>query len=148
MKIKESIKINSSATAIWSILQDPGNMPSWNPKCISCNGSKSIKKGSSFDAVFKLGKNPKSTTCKIMELKPCEQITIRYSGEAFSSEDGFVDETFYLNSIEPMQTKIRLEVDFSNSKLPVFIKIIMWFINTFGYKAGKSSLDGIQDLLK
>ncbi len=148
MKIKETIKIDSPANDIWGILRDPGNMPAWNPKCCYSSGNSGIVVGSSFEARFELGGKSKITLCEVIELKPCEKITIRYSGGAFSSGDGYVDETFSLFYQRPRQTKIRLEVDFSKSELPFFVKWPMWFVSAFGYKAGRSSLDGIKDLLE
>lgn len=148
MKITESIILNISANPIWEILQNPGNMPAWNPKCYACSGKSGVSVGSTFEAVFMMRGKSKRAFCEVIALTPYEKITIRYSGEAFSSGDGFVDETFYLINEGPGQTKIELEVDFTNSGLPMPIKFIMWFISRFGYKAGRSSLDGIKDLLE
>ncbi|MCG8632946.1 MAG: SRPBCC family protein [Desulfobacterales bacterium] len=148
MKIKESTIVNCSVDDIWDILKDPGNMPAWNPKCHTCDAGKTISIGSSFDATFRLGSKEKKTSCRIMDLKPGEKITIRYSGEAFSTGDGFVDETFTLVYQGVRQTKLVLEVDFSQSELPFLIKSIMWFLSRFGQKSGKSSLDGIRSILE
>lgn len=147
MHIRDSIKLNSSANDIWDILKNPGNMPAWNPKCQTCTGNDKITIGSTFDATFQLGNKKKTTICEIIDIKPNEKITIRYSGDIFGSNGGYVDESITLIHQGLRQTKVILSVDFTNSKLPAFVKFIMWFISKFGYKVGKSSLDGIEDLL-
>ena len=126
MKLKSSKKINSSAVAIWEILRDPGNMPSWNPKCHTSSGNRDVAVGSHFEATFKLpsAKAGGTALCEVIELKPCEKITIRYSGDAFPS-NGFADETFCLVSQGPRQTKLKLDVDFTNSGLPFYVKLLM-----------------------
>lgn len=147
MKVKESILIDSSVDEVWEILKDPGNMPAWNYKCCDCKADSNIVIGSTFEATFKMSKTKNVASCEVIELKSCNAITIRYSGESFGSTGGYVDESFILTCIDPRQTKLDLVVDFTNSKLPLILKCIMWFIHTFGYSAGRSSLDGIKDLL-
>ena len=147
MKIKSSKKLNSSDYDVWEILRDPGNMPAWNPKCYTSTGNRDVTVGSHFEATFKLrGKTARTALCEVIELKPCEKITIRYSGEAFPA-NGYVDETFYLISQGPRQTKLELVVDFTHSGLPLYFKFIMWAISSLGHQAGPSSLDGIENLL-
>ncbi len=148
MKIKESIKLHVPVTEVWDILKDPGNMPAWNHKCRSCDCNGGVGVGSSFQAMFELGSKGRKAFCEVVEWKPAEKITIRYSGEAFGSKGGYVDETFLLIHKGPRETRVNLVVDFSNSGLPIFFKGLMWFISKFGYKAGRSSLDGIKELVE
>jgi carbon monoxide dehydrogenase subunit G len=148
MKITESITLTHSAAKVWGILQNPSNMPAWNPKCCSCDGNDNAVIGSRFEATFKLGREAQVMSCEVVRLMPYEKITIRYSGTAFRSKNGFVDETFLLTKQGQHKTKVKLEVDFKNSGLPSPVKCIMWFISTFGYKVGRSSLDGLKDLME
>lgn len=148
MKIKCKKTLNTTVDAIWEILRDPGNMPAWNHKCQTCSATSNVAIGSRFEATFQMSGKPARTWCEIIEFKPGEKITIRYSGQAFMSKNGFVDETFHMVGKSTMQSLIRHEVDVTNSELPVFVKFLMWFINTFGDSIGRSSLDEIEDLIK
>lgn len=148
MKIKSKKTVNTAVDAIWEILSDPGNMPAWNHKCQTCITKSNVTIGSRFEATFQMRGKPTRTWCEVIEFKPREKITIRYSGQALTSKNGFVDERFHLVGIGSIITQIRHEVDFSNSGLPLFVRFIIWFINTFGYRVGRSSLDEIEDLVK
>ena len=147
MKIIDSIKLNNSVSDVWDILRIPGNMPAWNFKCASCDSKETVQVGSTFEAIFKIRNNSKLITCEIIELNPSNRITTRYSGDMFGSKGGYVDETFILICIDTNKTKLRHEVNFTNSRLPFILKFFLWFFSIFGYKGGQSSLDGIRDLL-
>jgi uncharacterized protein YndB with AHSA1/START domain len=149
VKIKSKKILDVSVNEVWEILRDPENMPAWNPKCQDCyEVPAEVSAGTRFRATFELSGKRNKVFCEVMDYKPCERIRIRYSGPAFKSDSNFVDETFLLNSQGPHHTLIRHEVDFSNSGIPILFRFLMWFISTFGYQVGPSSLDGIKDLME
>ena len=106
-----------------------------------------MQQGASFSARVTLGREERHTDCEIRDFSPGERIVIRYSGGAFGSSGGFVDETFALTPLPGGRTQLTLEVDFRNSGLPFFVRVLMGFAHTFGHHVGRSSLDGIRDLI-
>lgn len=60
---------------------------------------------------------------------------------------GYVDETFRLQPVR-QGTRIVHEVDFTHSGLPRWLKVFMKVMDVVGRKAGRSSLDGIQELVE
>ena len=148
MKITESELFHHSAHSIWNILKEPGNMPAWNPKCRRCGAVGTASVGAVFQATFELGGKTRESTCEVIDVVPREKIAIRYSVETPGRGTGHVVETFLLRERGLERTQVDLTVDFSEAHLPLCAKTLMWVLSKCGYSAGKSSLDGIRELLE
>jgi hypothetical protein len=92
-------------------------------------------------------KGPEQETwCEVLDCAPKQLLTTRYSGKAFRN-GGYVEETFRLTPI-PSGTRLLHAVDFAHSGLPWLVRLLMQLVSTFGYSVGKSSLEGLRDLVE
>ena len=149
MKMKESIILNTTVEKLWDLLKDPGNMPLWNPKCIDVKVDKNIYIGSRFEVTFQMreGAEAGKMDCEVIEFKEYKKLVIRYSGEMVKGKIGHMDEIFIIAPAKNGQLELKRHLDLSKTKLPFFLRIIMWFISTFGYSVGKTCMEEIRDLL-
>lgn len=130
---------------VWAILADPALMELWNPKCVRCEADReNVHVGLRFKAVFRLSGPEREAQCEIVDCQPDVFLAVRFSGDAFRRA-GYVDETFRMTPTAD-GTRIIHEVDFTHSGLPWLLKVFVKVMDTIGYKAGKSSLDGIKEL--
>jgi hypothetical protein len=146
MKLFDQIYIVASPSCVWQVLGDLNMMKLWNPKCVSSQAGKGpFVAGYTYQATFSLRKgSERKMECMIEEYQQDKLLTIRYSGNIFKAW-GYVTET-YLLSAQNRGTDVKQIVDFTNSGVPFIVQLLMKFIHTLGYSAGKSSLKGIKEL--
>ena len=146
MKSREDIHINAPPSKVWDVLSDPNLMELWNPKCAHSDaGPGPYTVGFTYKAGFTLGSRPPQVSdCTIEEYEPERCITTKYTGMAFKP-DGEVTERYELTA-KDNGTRLRQFVDYTHSGLPLFIRLIMKFIHTFGYSVGRGPLEGIKEL--
>lgn len=145
MVLRERIRVNATAGRVWAILGDPSLMELWNPKCVRCHVEEDrVRLGLRFKAAFRLKGAERETDCEVLDCRPDQVLTIRFSGSAFRG-GGYVDETFRLCPVHA-GTEIIHEVDFAHSGLPRLLKALMKVLDLVGHKQGKSSLDCLREL--
>ncbi|MGB0744641.1 MAG: SRPBCC family protein [Opitutales bacterium] len=145
MKLVEKRSYRASPEDIWGILQDPENMPAWNPKCLTVEGIKRQEVGQKFSVCYEMNGKRSNAMGELAEYEKNRRIAFRYHYEA-AARTGIVMERFEVTPGNGM-TQVVHTVDFSQSSLPLWLKWLISFFNKFGRKRGAGSLDGIADLL-
>ena len=150
MKLKTSRKLTASAADLWIIVSDPKNMPAWNEKCQVVESVHGSGMGTRFKAQFAMrpDKNPESTEGEIIEWKDYERITYRYQFPKNDSQLGSVDETYTIKQISAQQCQLSHVINFKNSGLPRWVKILIGILGRFGKSMGPDPLDGIVALIQ
>jgi len=146
MILRERTHVNATAEQIWVILRDPRRMSEWNPHCLRCDAGKdTMRVGLRFKATMRFGGPAHRLDCEVIGCEPEQILTLRFSGEASSSRDEYVEETYMLQPAEG-GAKVVHKVDFSHSGLPWFLKVLLKGIHLVGQPQGKSPLDGLKEL--
>jgi len=147
MILYDRIDVCANPEQIWEVLDDPALMELWNPKCVQCAADRhQVHLGLRYRASFRMSGPPRESHCEVMACRPCELLTTRFLMEA-PGPTGYVDETFRLRAHRG-GTRIAHEVDFTHSGLPRWLQVFMKVMDLVGRKAGKSSLDGIKELVE
>jgi len=145
--LRDRMDVAATVEQVWEVLADPALMELWNPKCVSCTVSGGpARVGLRYQASFRLSGPEQKTNCEIIDCRPCEVLVTRMAVNHPTSP-GYVDETFRL-SPRGAGARIEHEVDFAHSGLPRWLMAFMKVLDVVGRKAGKSSLDGIRELLE
>jgi len=146
MRLCENKVFQCTAGELWTIIRDPGNMPAWNPKCISADSPPRLEVGSEFRAIFQMSGPTIVTMGQIIEFVPNSRLLIRYSFADKRGKTRTADESFDLVQGQK-NCRLTHSLDLSASGLPFWARMLGSFISLFGYRAGDSPLDGIEDIL-
>ena len=146
MKIVEKRKFKASASELWEIVHDPGNMPAWNPKCVSSEPLDAWEVGQRFEVIYEMNGKRSNASGELFDFKISQLVHFRYHYED-SSKLGIVDEIIEIIPKGNLSTLIVHTVDFSRSTLPLWVKLLLGVLGRFGKKMGEGSLDGIASLL-
>jgi uncharacterized protein YndB with AHSA1/START domain len=147
MVLRERIRMNATASQVWTILRDPTRMSSWNPHCVRSEaGEDTVHVGLRFQAAMRFGGGPeRHLDCEVIACEPERILTLRFAGEAFPDTGEYVDETYVLQPVEG-GTQVLHTVDFSHSGLPWFLKVLLKVVDVVGHKRGPSPLEGLKEL--
>ena len=147
MILRERAHLQTRADQIWEILADPALMELWNPKCVRCQaGASRVHVGLRYRATFRLSGPEQEAQCEVLECQPGQKLTIRFTTEA-PRRGSQVDETFRLQPSGD-GTEVTHDVDFTHSPLPWWLKVLMKVLDVVGTRRGRSSLDGIAELVE
>ncbi|UCD52700.1 MAG: SRPBCC family protein [Phycisphaerales bacterium] len=147
MIVRDRLDVSASAAEVWDVLDDPALMELWNPKCVRCEVDREhVHVGLRYRASFRLHGPECPSDCEVMACAPGQLLTTRFLTEA-PGPAGYVDETFRLQPLA-QGTRIIHEVDFTHSGLPRWLEVFMKVMNWVGRQAGRSSLDGIKELVE
>ena len=132
---------------IWQIIRDPGHMPAWNDKCVSCDSIGAGGEGSEFDSVFEMNGKRSEARGTVVVYRENEEIAFRYS---YEDEGGLgtVEESYRIRKRKNGEVELIQTVDFAQSSLPFWVKLLIGFLGRFGRKKGRGPLDGIEDILR
>ena len=148
MKISTSSTVDAPPGEVWIVIQDPENMPAWNPKCIRVSGTNGAGAGTAFEAAFSMGSQEQVCLGKIVEWMPETRIVFSYQFEETSGKKRLIRESFSIEPVGGNQSKVLHVVDLTHSGLPRWVQVLASLLNRFGRKMGPGALDGIASLLK
>lgn len=83
---------------------------------------------------------------EVVEFDQFKTIRFRYQYDEGTMR-GSVEESYLIETQGPNRATVRHVVDFKNSGLPLWVRLIIGFLGRFGTKMGREPLDGIEDLL-
>lgn len=147
MKIVSKRKFEATASQLWHIVRDPGNMPAWNPKCVACTSLPQARTGERFSATYNWRDRTHVAEGEVLEYREGEYIAYRIYYE-HSAKLGSVDESFQLRQLDLRRAELIHTVDFRRSTLPWWVKMIIGLAGRFGQRKGPDPLKNIEDLLQ
>jgi uncharacterized protein YndB with AHSA1/START domain len=144
MAFIESVQIAARPEEVWPLIADPQRMAAWNKKLVSVtrHAVGPVRLGERFDAVYQMSGKRREATTEVVRCQPPLALTLRHrlAGE---SPERFVDESYDLFA-DGNVTRVEQGVDFSHAGLPLWARIIMWFISTFGRSSGEGTLEPLK----
>jgi uncharacterized protein YndB with AHSA1/START domain len=147
MILRDRLDVSAGTAPVWDVLDDPALMELWNPKCVRCAVEcRHVHVGLRYRASFRLSGPERQSDCEILACIPGERLTTRFATEP-PGRTGYVDETFRLQPVA-QGTRVVHEADFIHSPLPRWLGVFMKVMDMVGRQAGRSSLDGIKELLE
>ena len=145
---KERTIIRASLEQVWNFIEDPNNLPKWNPKVqgiTSFSGSgKEI--GANFGILYVMNTKADDLRGEILVREALSRLTFRYSGGQMPQGD-YVDEGFILTQVDDTIGLVRT-IDIHLKEIPWWVKIIMWIIFKTGKPVGKPYIETLKDLIE
>jgi len=146
VKTVERRTFGVSPAKVWSALSDPLNMAAWNPKCVSCEALETSDGIPRFVATYEMSGRRREAFGEVLRSEEGRFIQFRYLYEE-SSRIGQVDEIFELNAKGSGVTEVTHIVDYGQSSLPLWVKLLIALLSRFGRAVGPGPLEGLAVLL-
>lgn len=148
MKIKEQIDIQAQPSQVWPFLVDPVIQAAWNPKIISIDRAHDgpVTVGESFQMIAKMSGKESTSHVEVTEVLPDERLAFlhRVTGDTFEQ---VVTETFTLRP-KANATRVSQVIDLSRTRLPWWVKPIIWLVMTFGKPMGEPPLAKLKQMIE
>lgn len=144
--LRESIEIDRPPPQVWDVIENPETMKQWSPKVKNVVLENWGARGTGFRyrIIYALSGQPSELDAEIQEYRPPARLGIKLTGGHLPRTD-YVYETYELS---PTAGGTRLEqtIEIHDSHIPLFFRVLIWFMRRFGQPTGKSYLAGVKAL--
>lgn len=148
MRVRQSTLISADASAIWPFLADPVMQAEWNPKVVSIDRKRSgpVRLGERFEMIYRMRGRESQSRVEVTFAQAPQRVVFLYR-VAWKSAEQIVEESYEMSprgsGVNVVQT-----VDFSRAGIPWPFRLLMWFINRFGWNAEEPYLDRLRRLVE
>ncbi|MBA4373745.1 MAG: hypothetical protein C0402_12910 [Thermodesulfovibrio sp.] len=150
MKLEDSIFINRSAKTVWAFLEDPANMPLWNPKVkhVSPASFSVPRQGYRYAITYQMHEKARATEflAEYVHFEPYVKLVIRHTG-SLAPQNRIIEEIYELSERDGgtlLSQTIRIE----NSGINIFFRFVIWIIQRWGKPVGKPYFETLRDLIE
>jgi len=150
MKLVNSIFINCPAGIVWAFLENPGNMPLWNPKvkCVSPSSFSRPQQGYRYAITYQMHENSRASEfqAEFVHFEPSAKLFIRLTG-GLSPRDSVISESYELTERDG-GTFLKQTINIENSGINIFFRLLIWIIQRWGKPVGKPYLGTLRDIIE
>ncbi|MDE3120022.1 MAG: SRPBCC family protein [Nitrospirota bacterium] len=148
MNLRDQVDIGCSPEKIWLVLEDPNNLPAWNPNVQRVGPITwgTPAKGFRYRATYVLRGKANEMDAEIEEFQPPVRLAVRLSGGRMP-KGAFAREVYDLTPI-PGGTRLVQTIELDRSGIPLVFRALMWFIQRFGKPTGKTFLATFKELVE
>lgn len=151
MKLENSIFIKRPPGAVWAFLENPENMPLWNPnvKHVSPSCFSNPQQGYRYAITYQMGGNAAASEfqAEFVHFEPVSKLVIRHTEGLSSHQNRVIEETYELAERDGgtfLTQTIRVE----NSGINIFLRLLIWVIQKWGKPVGKPYLGTLRDIIE
>ena len=150
MKFVDSVFINRPAATVWAFLENPENMPLWNPKVkrVSPSSFTTIQQGYRYAITYQMNERAKASEflAEFVHFEPPTMLVIRHTGGP-DSQHRVIEEIYELlerdGGIFLTQT-----IHIENSGINIFLRFLVWMVQRWGKPVGKRYLETLRDIVE
>ena len=148
MRVRQSTIISADASAVWPFLADPALQADWNPKVVSIDRERSgpVRLGERFDMIYRMSGRENQSRVEVRVARPCHHVVFLHRVAGKSSEQ-IVEESYEISSQEN-GVKVVQTIDLTRAGIPWPFRLLIWFINRFGWNAEAPYLDRLKRLVE
>ena len=148
MILKDTVQIKSSPENVWSFIEDPERMKSWNPKIQRISsiswGARSI--GYRYRITYAMRNKTSEFLAEIIEYRKPEKLVIRLT-EGNLSQGSYICEIYQLSRTAE-GTLVEQTIEINNSRINIFFRLMIAFIYRFGKPTGQKYLEKLKELVE
>ena len=147
MTILESVRINCPPDRVWRFVEDPGLMKQWNPKVQWVTGG-GEKRGQGFvyGITYVMSGKAQEFRGEYVTYEPPRLLVIRLTNEMMP-QGVFAEERYTLTD-NGSSTLLEQRIEFPNSGVNIFWRLLIAFITRFGKPVGKRYLETLKELVE
>jgi hypothetical protein len=148
MQLRESTIIWADAASVWPFLADPVLQADWNPRVVSIDRERAgpVRFGERFEMIYRMSGRESQSHVEVTVAEPSERVAFLHR-VAWKSAEQIVEESYEI-SPQGDGVKVVQTIDLTRSGIPWPFRLLIWFINRFGYKSGESYLDRLRRLVE
>jgi len=148
MRLHESVIISADAAAVWPFLADPVLQADWNPKVVSVDRARSgpVAFGERFEMIYLMSGRENQSRVEVTAVRPSERVVFLHR-TAWKSTEQLVEESYEItphgDGVKVVQT-----IDLTRAGIPGPFRLLIWFINRFGWNAEEPYLHRLKRLVE
>lgn len=150
MKFTDSVFINRPAATVWAFLEDPGNMPLWNPKVkrVSPSSFTTIQQGYRYAITYQMNERARASEflAEFVHFEKPTRLVIRLTGRP-DSQNRVIEEIYELSESDG-GTFLRQTIHIDNAGINIFLRFLVWLIQRWGKPTGKRYLETLRDIIE
>jgi uncharacterized protein YndB with AHSA1/START domain len=148
MTLRDTVQIKSPPEKVWTFIEDPERMKSWNPKIqhvSSINwGVRAV--GYRCRITYAMGKKTNEFLAEIIDYRKPEKLVIRLT-EGNLPRGSYINEIYQL-SPTAAGTLLEQTIEINSSGINIFFRLLIAFIHRFGKPTGQKYLDKLKELVE
>lgn len=146
MKLVDSVFINRPAGTVWSFLQNPENMPLWNPKVKRVSPASFAQPGQGYRyaITYQMHERAKASEflAEFVHYEPPSKLVIRLTG-GVAPRDRIIEEIYELSERDG-GTLLTQTIRIDNAGINIFFRFLIWLIQRWGKPAGLRYLETLR----
>jgi len=150
MKLVNSIIISRPAGTVWAFLENPVNMPLWNPKVkrVSPSSYSGPQQGYRYAITYQMYERARASEflAEFVHFEPLSKLVIRHTG-GLAPHDRIIEEIYELSEREG-GTFLTQTIHIENSGINIFFRFLIWVIQRWGKPTGKPYLGTLRDIIE
>ncbi|MBI5076174.1 MAG: SRPBCC family protein [Nitrospirae bacterium] len=150
MKLIDSIFINRPAGTVWAFLENPANMPLWNPKVkrVSPSSFTAIQQGYRYAITYQMNERARASEflAEFVHFDPPSKLVIRHTGGP-DSQYRVIEEIYELSERDGGTSLIQT-IHIGNAGIHIFIRFLVWMVQRWGKPTGKRYLETLRDIIE
>lgn len=148
MNLRDRVDIARPPEEIWTFVADPTLLQRWNPNVqrVEPQSLGRPERGYRYRAAYALGGKVSQMEAEVEEFRPPRRMVVRLTGGRLPPT-AVVREIYDLLPIAD-GTRLTQTIDWSRAGLPLWFRIVAWFISRFGRPTGKRFLVRFKELVE
>ena len=148
MILKDSVQIQGPPDKVWTFIEDPQRMKSWNPKIRSIAsiswGERTV--GYRYRIMYAMSGKTSDFLAEIIEYRRAEKLVIRLS-EGNLPRGSIIHEIYELSPAAE-GTLLEQRIEILNSGVNIFLRLLIAFVARFGRPTGQTYLEKLKELVE
>lgn len=146
--MRDRITIAATIDRVWPYVADPELMASWNPKLVGIDRERVgvALLGERFQFTYRMSGKSLPMQVTVVELQAPVHLLLQHVQDP-ARPDRFVLEEYHLAERDG-KTTLRQRIHYAKAGLPLWLRPLIWLINTFGRPTGKRYLEELRDLVE
>lgn len=152
MVIKDSVEIAAAPETVWRFIEDPENLPRWNPKVkkVQRISHGAPDTGFRYRVAFVMGGREREMEAEITEFGPPRHLVTRMR-ERIASDAGawrrYAEEQFELTE-GGRGTRLTQTVRLHHAGVSLLLRALISFLMRFGKPSGQRYLERLRDCIE
>lgn len=148
MRLHQTILISADASVVWPYLADPLLQADWNPKVVSIDRERfgPVRFGERFEMIYRMSGRENQSRVEVTVAQPPARVVFLHR-VVWKSSEQTVEECYEIVS-RGSGVKVVQTIDLARAGIPWPFRLLIWFINRFGWNTEEPYLDRLKRLVE
>jgi len=144
MATGDSIEIAASLEEVWPFVADPIGQAVWNEKIVDVRreSDESVRLGETFGMTFRMSGRDRKSEVEVVVCDPPNEVYFRHQYR-WKSQSRYAVEKYSLQQ-RGDRVEVTQEIDMSETGIPWFFRLLIWFLTRFGTPVGPSNMERLK----